>query len=78
MIIQGHVCLLYKRGKGALFSGDPGNRYETPDLRPKLSGKSVIDAADLVPNVNFPYMGYGPDIGAYEHGQAITKYGPRH
>jgi len=46
------------------------------DLRPR-AGSAVIDAALRLPNVNDDFRGAGPDIGAYEAGQALPIYGPR-
>ena len=36
------------------------------------------DAALLIPNMNDQFTGKAPDIGAYESGQALPLYGPRH
>ncbi len=49
---------------------------EPPDLRPRASSK-VVDAAQRLPNINGMFLGDGPDIGAYEAGQALPHYGPR-
>jgi hypothetical protein len=59
-----------------LFPSDPGNVYDPPDLRPKASNV-LVDAAQLISNVNEPYEGRGPDIGAYERNQELPVYGPR-
>ncbi|MBL7736201.1 MAG: right-handed parallel beta-helix repeat-containing protein [Chitinophagaceae bacterium] len=47
-----------------------------PDLRPK-KGSVVIDAAQVIPNINNNFRGRGPDIGAYEEGEELPHYGPR-
>lgn len=46
------------------------------DLRPK-AGSAVVDAALRISNINDDARGKGPDIGAYEAGQALPHYGPR-
>lgn len=71
--IQGDPIELFEN---ALLPSDPGNVYDPPDLRPKASNV-LVDAAQLIPNVNEPYEGSGPDIGAHEHGQELPIYGPR-
>lgn len=46
------------------------------DLRPR-PGSAVVDAGVRLAGVNDDYLGAGPDIGAYEAGQALPVYGPR-
>lgn len=46
------------------------------DLRPR-AGSAVVDAGLRLPNINDDAAGTGPDIGAYEAGQALPQYGPR-
>jgi hypothetical protein len=51
----------------------PGNR----DLRP-VSGIDQINAGTSLPNVNDPFVIDGmPDMGAFESGQPVPRYGPR-
>ncbi len=59
-----------------LFPDDPVKPHPAPDLRPR-SGSVVVDAAQLIPNVNDGFTGQAPDIGAYESGQPLPIYGPR-
>ncbi len=61
---------------GVAFPEKPVPGYEPPDLRPR-PGSAVVDAACLLPNVNDQFRGAGPDIGAYEAGQPLPRYGPR-
>ena len=42
-----------------------------------VSGAAAIDAGMLLPTVNDGYAGKAPDLGAYELGQPLPKYGPR-
>jgi hypothetical protein len=46
------------------------------DFRPR-DGSSVIDAGEILPNINDGYSGKAPDMGAYERGAPTTIYGPR-
>jgi len=46
------------------------------DLRLKPQSRAV-DAGLVLPNLNDGYSGNGPDLGAYELGQAMPHYGPR-
>lgn len=54
----------------------PMTAYAPPDLRIATTS-AVVDKALLIPNVNVAYRGAGPDIGAYEAGNALPVYGPR-
>ncbi len=47
-----------------------------PDLRPR-AGSAVEDAALLIPNINNKFNGKGPDIGAFEVGEALPVFGAR-
>jgi hypothetical protein len=64
-----------------LFTGtfrfpDTGGTYEPPDLRPDR-GAPVVDKAGAIPGVNDAHTGAGPDIGAYELGAPVPRYGVR-
>jgi hypothetical protein len=56
---------------------EPQYYYQPQDMRPAPACTSVVDKAGLIPNVNDEFLGAGPDIGAYEAGQALPVYGPR-
>lgn len=50
------------------------------DSNPALTLKSdcnVIDAGEILPNINEDYMGSGPDLGAHERGGDPIQFGPR-
>jgi hypothetical protein len=51
-------------------------RIAVNDLRLKPKSKAV-DAGLVLPNLNDDYAGKGPDLGAYELGEALPHYGPR-
>jgi hypothetical protein len=38
---------------------------------------AAVDAGMLLPTVNDGYAGKAPNLGAYEFGQPLPKYGPR-
>ncbi len=40
-------------------------------------GSSAIDQGVFIPNVTDDFTGKGPDLGAYEFGVPLPKYGPR-
>lgn len=40
-------------------------------------GCTAIDAGVVLPNINDGYSGTAPDIGAYEVGNSLPRYGPR-
>jgi hypothetical protein len=42
-----------------------------------VAGASAIDAGMLLPTINDGFTGKAPDLGAYEFGRALPKYGPR-
>jgi hypothetical protein len=46
------------------------------DLRPKPGG-AAIDAAEVISNVSDVFAGGAPDVGAYEAGASLPRYGPR-
>ena len=46
------------------------------DLR-IATGSPAADAALLLPNINDGFTGQAPDIGAYEIGKPLPRYGPR-
>jgi hypothetical protein len=62
--------------EGVVFPNPPLPEREPADLRPR-AGSAVVDAALRIPNINDDALGAGPDIGAYEAGQALPIYGPR-
>ncbi len=59
------------------FPNPPIPERGIQDLRPK-PGSRVVDAAIIIPNINNNYLGKAPDCGAYEAGQELPHYGPRH
>jgi hypothetical protein len=40
-------------------------------------GAVAVDAGTIIPNVTDGFTGKAPDLGAYELGQAVPRYGPR-
>jgi hypothetical protein len=62
--------------KNIPFPEKPETEYQPPDLRP-VPGAPVVDAAQVLANVNDKFAGKAPDIGAYESGQELPIYGPR-
>ncbi len=62
--------------EGLEFPLPPLPERHPADLRPR-AGSAVVDAALRLPNINDDFLGQGPDIGAYEAGQALPVYGPR-
>ncbi len=50
--------------------------FPAQDLRPK-AGSAVIDQAQALPGLNSGHAGAAPDLGAYEAGQPLPRYGPR-
>lgn len=63
--------------KDVKYPYPPFPGWNVPDLRPK-AGSKVIDAAVRIPNINDDFRGKAPDCGAYEAGQELPHYGPRH
>ena len=62
--------------KTVAFPSSPLPAKSPPDLRPK-AGSAVVDKGLVIPGINYGYGGKAPDLGAYEVGQALPKYGPR-
>jgi hypothetical protein len=57
---------------------DPTRLYDPEEVDLRLRrGSDAIDAGVVLPNINDGYEGNGPDLGAYEFGQAVPHYGPR-
>jgi hypothetical protein len=79
--IEGHAVWV---GAGTPFASGvkaPGDfREQFPlgmnDLR-LAAGSAAVDAGVTLPNVNDRCRGRGPDLGAYELGEALPDYGPR-
>jgi hypothetical protein len=62
---------------GARVPDDAGKAYDRAiDLRLK-PGCAAIDAGEILPGWNDGFAGKAPDLGAYELGQEIPRYGPR-
>ena len=57
---------------------DPRTPYKPSDfdfqLRP---GSAAVDAGIRLPGVNDDFTGRAPDLGAYESGRPVPRYGPR-
>jgi hypothetical protein len=52
--------------------------YPVSNNRPVLAeGSPVIDKGKVLPNINDTFAGDAPDLGAYERGQPLPRYGPR-
>jgi hypothetical protein len=62
--------------KTVAFPSSPFPAKSPPDLRPK-AGSAAVDKGLVIPGINYGYGGKAPDLGAYEAGQALPKYGPR-
>ena len=41
------------------------------------AGCGAVDAGAILPNINDGFTGSAPDLGAYELGQPLPRYGPR-
>jgi hypothetical protein len=41
------------------------------------AGCTAIDAGAILPNINDDYRGPAPDLGAYEVGLPLPRFGPR-
>ncbi|HYE17875.1 MAG TPA: right-handed parallel beta-helix repeat-containing protein [Tepidisphaeraceae bacterium] len=61
---------------GAVPPSDEKVEQKVTDLRP-AAGAGVVDAGEVLPGFNDGFGGKGPDIGAYEAGEEMPKYGPR-
>ncbi len=53
----------------------PLTKYAPQDLRPLAGG--LLDAGQVIANINDTFAGSAPDIGAHEAGTALATYGPR-
>ncbi len=52
--------------------------YHASELNFKLNPRGkAVDAGIRLPGVNDGFSGKAPDLGAYELGQPLPKYGPR-
>ena len=52
--------------------------YQASELNFKLNPRGkAVDAGIRLPGVNDGFSGNAPDLGAYELGQPLPKYGPR-
>jgi cysteine-rich repeat protein len=60
----------------AFPSDGPFPEREAPDLR-LAAGSAAIDRGLVLPNVNDGFAGSAPDLGAYELGAPVPRYGPR-
>ena len=49
----------------------------TVDFRP-AARSTAIDAGQPLPGFNDGFRGRAPDLGAYELGEPLPHYGPRH
>ena len=57
---------------------DPQRLYRPGDLDFRLRpGSAAIDRGVPLPTINDGYEGRAPDLGAYELGAALPRYGPR-
>ncbi len=57
---------------------DPQRLYDPKNFDFRLKpGSAAIDKGQVLPNITDGYKGRAPDLGAYELGQAIPRYGPR-
>ena len=57
---------------------DPRTLYKPEAFDFQLrAGSAAVDAGVRLPGVNDGFTGRAPDLGAYESGQAVPKYGPR-
>jgi hypothetical protein len=58
---------------------DMSHLYPTDEYDLRLKRGSVaIDKGKILPNITDNYRGSAPDIGAYELGDDLPHYGPRH
>lgn len=56
------------------FPLDFTKEFSPPNLQLKKESPA-LDAGQLVPNVNDEFTGKAPDVGAYEYGKAVPRYG---
>jgi hypothetical protein len=53
-------------------------RQQAPSIDLRLtSGSEAVDSGAVLPGLNDGFRGRGPDLGAYELGDALPHYGPR-
>lgn len=62
--------------KAVAFPSSPFPARAPADVTLK-PGSAAEDVSLLLPNINDGFAGKGPDLGAYEAGAPIPKYGPR-
>jgi len=57
---------------------NPGHIYKSEDFDFRLKPDSkAVDAGDVLANINDDFAGKAPDLGVYETGKPIPRYGPR-
>ncbi len=57
---------------------DPRTVYDAADFDFRLrEGSAAVDAGVRLPGINDDAPGQGPDLGAYERGRPVPRYGPR-
>ena len=57
---------------------DPRTLYKASDLDFTLRpGSAAVDKGVRLPGVNDEFTGQAPDLGAYEVGRPLPRYGPR-
>ena len=62
---------------GALPPEDQKRQFDVPpDLRLK-DGSAAIDAGQRLPGFNDGHAGNAPDLGAFESGDELPRFGPR-
>ena len=73
------VTVNYDIFEGAMIEGKGlGKTYEPASIKFSLrKGAAVIDAGEVLPNINDNHTGKGPDLGAFETGTKPPHYGPR-
>ena len=58
------------------YPSDPFPAAAGQDLRIDETG-AAVDVGTVIPGINDDHAGAGPDLGAYEAGEALPAYGPR-
>lgn len=58
------------------YPANPFPALNVADFRPK-PGSALIDAGQVLPNINDGFAGQAPDIGAHELGAPLPSYGPQ-
>jgi hypothetical protein len=57
---------------------DPQRLYKPDGLDFRLKpGSAAVDAGVALPTINDDFAGRAPDLGAYELGRPLPRYGPR-